>query len=322
MSAVVIPVRQRTPEWLEARTHGIGASEAAAACNRSPWQSAVGLWAEKLGLVPPKGETLPMQIGTALEPLIAALYEAETGTKLRRVNQLRQHPTHAFMLASIDRRAGSRLVELKYSDRGMDYGEPGTDEVPEHVLLQVAHQMAVMDADEADVAAIIGGRPGVSIYHIKRHAGLEAGVIEREAEFWQHVISRTEPPLDTSEATARALRAMYPADDGTVLDATPDLVALVDRLAAARAAKKVADENERAASTALLDVIKNASGITGLLAAKKNKDSERVDWPSVAKDYRRLLEGKVPTEDLEFIRAAHTETALGARPLRLLSKGD
>src|SRR4051794_4013451 len=105
-SPVIIPVRQRTPEWLEARENGIGASQAAAAIDVSPWQSRIGLWAEKLGLVPPPTPTVPMMVGTELEPLIARLYTEATGVKVRRANMLRQHPEHAFMLASIDRRAG------------------------------------------------------------------------------------------------------------------------------------------------------------------------------------------------------------------------
>jgi len=102
--AIVLPVRQHTAEWLAARENGIGASQAAAAIGLDPWQSPIGLWAEKLGLVPPPAENIAMQIGTELEPLIARLYTEQTGVKVRRANNLRQHSAHPFMLASLDRR--------------------------------------------------------------------------------------------------------------------------------------------------------------------------------------------------------------------------
>ena len=47
---------------------------------------------------------------------------------------------------------GKQLENLKQTAARMDeWGQPGTDEVPEDVLAQGAHQMAVMDADEVDV---------------------------------------------------------------------------------------------------------------------------------------------------------------------------
>ncbi len=293
-AATVVPVRQRTPEWLAARLEGIGASEASAAIGVSPWQSPIGLWAEKLGLTPPQAETLPMRIGSELEPLIARLYTEQTGAKVRRVNMLRQHPTHPFMLASIDRRAGKRLVELKYSLRGTGYGEPGTDEVPDEVLVQVLHQMAVSDVDEADVAAIIGGRQDVQIYPIRRSAEAEAAIVEREAEFWDHVQSRTEPPLDGSEATLRALAAIYPRDDGEVLEADADVgLSLVSYHVSSQAI--AAAEEQKAAARARIEAFMGtasklvAPGV-GSVTWKTAKDSEVVDWKGVADAYDRVID--------------------------------
>lgn len=321
-SPTILPVVQRTPEWLDARKNGIGSSEAAAAVGVSPWESRLTLWARKLGIVSPEPANIAMQVGTELEPLIARLYTEATGVQLRRANQLRQHARHPFMLASIDRRAGRKPVELKWSGRATGYGEPGTDEVPDEVLVQVLHQLEVLDEDEADVALLTPSRDELAIYHVRRERPAVERIVELEAELWHHVETRTEPPLDASESTRRTLREMYPADDGTVLDATPELAELVGQLAAARAAKKAAEAQESEVAIALMAAIGEASGIAGLLAAKKNRDSERTDWPAVARDYRALLEGQVDTEKLEFIRSMHTETARGNRPLRLLSKGD
>lgn len=328
----VIPVRQRTEAWREARYEGIGASEAAAAIGVSPWQSPVGLWAEKLRIVPPQRETLPMRIGSELEPLIARLYQEATGSKVRRVSMLRRHPVHAFMLASIDRRAGKRPVELKYSLRGTGYGEPGTDEVPDEVLVQVLHQLAVMDEPEADVAAIIGGRPEVQIYTIRRDAEAEAAIVDREAVFWDHVQSRTEPPLDGSEATLRALAAIYPRDEGETIEADDRArAALVSyRLAEAMEDSGLAGKAE--ARAVLEDLMGTAAKLVapgiGEVRWKTTKDVTKTDWKALAGAYREAIERELAMveagdmsetalpslEDLDALAATHTETKPGARP--------
>lgn len=295
--ALTLPVKQRTPEWIEARTHGIGASQAAAAIGMSDWQSPIGLWAEKLGLVPPQSETLPMRIGAELEPLIARLYTEATGVKVRRANLLRQHPEHAFMLASLDRRAGRRPVELKYSLRGTGYGEPGTDEVPDDTLVQVLHQLAVVDEDEADVAVIVGGRPDVQIYRVVRNADVEARIIEREAIFWDHVESRTEPPVDGSEATRRALTAMYPRDTGETVIATDAIGDWLREYGEATAAIKQFEAVKLEARNHVADFMGTATRLVapgvGEVTFKNTKDRTTVEWEALAEVYRKTLDTAV-----------------------------
>lgn len=328
-----IPVAQRTAEWLDARERGIGASQAAAALGMSEWQSRIGLWAEKLKLVPPQPESLPMRIGSALEPLIAQLYTEQTGVKVRRVNHLRQHPVHDFMLASIDRRAGRRLVELKYSHRGAGYGEPGTDEVPNEVLVQVLHQMAVMDVDEADVAVVVGGARDVRIYPVRRDPGTEAAIVEREAEFWDHVLSRTEPPIVGDDADLEALAAMYPQDDGEQLQEASD-----SPVGRALAALGLATANEKAAAARKgelrAQIEAHMATATGLVVPGVGKVTWRtptastvVHWDRVAAAYREAIERELAMvdagdmsetalpsrDDLAAIESLNTETKANSR---------
>jgi putative phage-type endonuclease len=294
---VVLPVRQKTPEWLAARENGIGASQAAAAIGLSQWQSPVGLWAEKLGLVPPQPENTSMRIGTELEPLIARMYTEATGVRIRRANNLRQHAEHPFMLASIDRRAGRKPIELKFSARATGYGEPGTDEVPDDTLVQVLHQLAVLDEPEGEVALLKPGADTVLLYRIQRSVEAEASIVEREAVFWDHVQNRTEPPVDGSEATRRALAAMYPRGaDELVVDADPETAARMLALRNVRAEQKIAelqrDELEALIQAAMLReqaTVIRAAGI-GEIPWRATKDRETTDWKLVAGSYRSTLE--------------------------------
>lgn len=296
-SPVIVPVRQRTPEWVAAREEGIGASEAAASIGMSDWESQIGLWARKLGLVPPPAENVPMRIGAALEPLIAELYTEATGVKVRRANYLRQHPVHSFMLASLDRRAGRKPIELKYSARGTGYGEPGTDDVPDDALVQVIHQLAVTDQPEADVAVLIGGKRDVQIYTVVRDPVAEAAVIEREAEFWDHVVQRTEPPVDGSEATRKALAAIYPRDNGLEIVADEALARLMRALRVVRAeqdrGQAQRDELEARIKAVLGETAKVTAPGLGSITYRTTKDRETVDHRALATVYARTVDSLV-----------------------------
>lgn len=294
---VVLPVRQHTAAWLEARENGIGASQAAAAIGVSEWQSPIGLWAEKLKLVPPAPENVSMRIGTELEPLIARMYTEATGVKVRRANNLRQHAEHPFMLASIDRRAGRKPVELKFSARATGYGEPGTDEVPDDVLVQVLHQLAVLDEPEGDVALLKPGTDGVLIYPITRTAEAEAAIVKREAAFWDHVLARTEPPVDGSEATRRALAAMYPRGaDELVIDADEETARAIRTLRKVRAEQKAIetqrDELEARIQAAMLRDHATRIRVAGVGEIPWHATKPRVttDWQAIAGEYREAMQ--------------------------------
>ena len=83
-------------EWLKARQSGIGASDAAAVLQLSPWVSKIQLWEEKTGRRAPKNlsNVFAVQRGIKEEPIIRAQFE-------------RDHPDfmvdyHQFDILSLD----------------------------------------------------------------------------------------------------------------------------------------------------------------------------------------------------------------------------
>ncbi len=284
-----LAVIQRTPAWVEARERGIGASEAAAALGLSRWESPYALWARKCGLVPAPEPTVAMQIGTALEPMIAGLYRAETGIALRRVNRLLRSKAHPWMLASLDRRgADGRLVELKWSARGDGYGEPGTDEIPDEVLVQVVQQMAVTGAASADVGVVRGSR--FDIYGpILRDPAAEQLVVEGTHDFWGHVERREQPPVDGSDATARALAAVYPKDDGEELVADAIGCELLRQLREETAIRDDAAGSIAELKAQLKSVMGPASALSapgiGRVTYRATKNVTEIDWRAMAEQW-------------------------------------
>lgn len=216
--------------WLDVRKRGIGSSDAGAAVGLHPYKSPLALWMEKTGRdaglphVDPLDESSPMYWGTLLEPIVAAHYTRRTGLRVRRVNAVLQHPQEPWMLANIDREVvGSPDVQLlECKTAGYHGARLWEDGVPEYVQLQVLHQLAVTGKQAADVAVLICGQE-LRIHRIERDETMIAQLIALERRFWRFVETNAAPPADGSQSSDVALRALWPRDNGQVLDLRDDL---------------------------------------------------------------------------------------------------
>lgn len=291
-----LPVLQRTPEWLDARLKGIGSSEAAAAIGVSRWESKSRLWAIKIGLIGAREPSLPMLLGTATEDLNAQLYQAATGVTIRRERRMLRNKAYPWMQASLDRRATDRVVELKYSDRADGYGEPGTDEIPDEVLVQVIHQMVVTGLRRADVSLLVGGR-GHRLYSVDWDNDAGDETIEREREFWRAVVDRREPPLSGPiEADSEYLSARYPRGNGEVAEADEEARALLLQMRALQRNGKQVDQALDAVKVQLRAAIGDRDGLVaaGVGSLKWHRwpavesAVEVTDWEAVARAYRDI----------------------------------
>lgn len=213
--------------WFQERKLGIGSSDAAAVAGKSPWKSPYEVWADKLGILPESAPTAPMRWGLQLEEAIATAYEEETGLELM-APPMAQSKTHKFMLASCDRvpvaaQIPRRIVELKNVGpfAGKEWGRPGSDEVPDHYLIQVQHQMAVLEADVADIAALFGGND-FRIYTVRRDDELIESLVGIEAAFWHYVVTKTQPPIDWELPHVLELMKRLYKGDGPPVDVTDE----------------------------------------------------------------------------------------------------
>jgi putative phage-type endonuclease len=315
MSAIATPFVQGTESWLEARRAGIGASDIPVIAGESPYRSALELWAEKTGCVQtePDAETAELfEIGHLMEPVLLELYERRTGRHPKRVNRMLAHREIPWAFASLDARAPvRRAVEAKWSNARWP-----SEGIPDHVLFQVQWQLFVTGWDVADVVALVGRASRV--VEVPRDQSLIDDLYRLAAEFWGHVESGIPPAPDGSESARLTIARLHPADDGTYLPATPDLVELVEMYRSAKAAKSAAEDAEKGIGNALRAVIADASGIEGLCTLRKSADSTRTNWPAVASAFRQLVTGH-PDDVLDAIESTHSETRQGPRPL-LLSK--
>lgn len=255
MSDVQLIDYQTRDEWVAARSLGVGASESAALFGLSPWTSQFALWAEKSGMAPREDSpSEAMRWGLRLEEPIAVAYKAESGRELwtppspfcvavdRDLEVLRATPDRWIIAA--DGRDGRGVLEIKNVD-GTKSGD-WEDGPPIHVQVQVQHQLAVTGFRWAAVAALIGGNR-MRTWDVERNEDFIVELRARVRDFWALVAAKVAPAVDGSEATARALKALHPRDNGQEVELPAEAVEWLADLEAAKASEKAAKERKQAA---------------------------------------------------------------------------
>lgn len=226
------------------RLTGLGGSDAVTACAGlagSPWKSRRALYMEKMGDIkqPELGPDEPLpHWGNVLEQTIGEEFARRTSLKIRRDRKSYRHPKIPHMLCHLDFR-------IQGKRRGVDckapsihslskWGESGTDEVPPHVWFQVQHYMCAKNMEMFYVPALFGGHE-FRIYEIPRdQEGIDM-IIEREAEFWQHVID-CEPPAAEDAADVMLLHPRH--RDGETVTATDEVASAIMSLLQCKASAK------------------------------------------------------------------------------------
>ncbi len=209
-------------QWLTARRSGIGGSDAASVLGLSPYRSRLALYLDKRGeLQDDNGESEDMLWGRLLEPVVRQRYSDVTGRTVRMLSGLARHPNLPWMIGNLDGFVeGEQVIyEGKTARRSDGWGEPGTDQVPEHYALQVQHYLAVTGYEAADIAVLIAGS-SFRMYRIDTDRELQDMLIDAEREFWG-MVERGEPPEpDLSRESDRAiLRRMFPGTNGQTIRA-------------------------------------------------------------------------------------------------------
>lgn len=264
--------------WLNERRTGIGGSDAAAVLGLSKWKTPLEVWQEKRGEVGPQLDNEPMLWGRALEPVIRQQYAERTGRIVRVPEQIIRHPDIEFMLANLDGFTDDRrVVEIKTARTNQDWGEPGTDEVPQAYLIQVQHYLAVTGFEVADIAVLIGGSD-FRMYEVPADPELQEMIVDGEAEFWKLVRDGIPPePVSYADVQARFGRA---SREGSVI-ATDEVLKAVDRLRLVKEQAKTLEAEEESLKATVMKALGENDTLTHkgkpLVTWKAAKPSMRFD---------------------------------------------
>ncbi len=203
------------PAQHEARRRSIGSTDSAAVlglyhpemAHLSKMKNAGDVWLRLVhGIDLPRNSA--MGRGIRVEPLLRQLYRDTIGPVDEPPGTLR-HPAHAWMVGSPDGLTPFELVEFKTVGRWTtaQWGEPGSDKVPDSYNIQVQHLMAVTARPMAVVLAAFGvdfqenGEAQFSVEHtaayvVRRDDALIAEIVACGARFVaEHVDTGLAPSL-------------------------------------------------------------------------------------------------------------------------------
>jgi len=285
-------------DWLEKRKQGLGGSDAAPALGLSPWKTPYQLYLEKRGEIEGQGDNERMFWGRTLEQPIRQHYSDLTGRTVIVPSELLVSPKYPFMIANPDGIADGRVVEVKTAGSDTGWGDPGTDEIPDHYALQCQHYMIVTELPVTDVAVLIRGSD-FRIYEVPEDRELQEIIIEREALFWDMVQAGQPPQATTYDDLKLRFGSMSKA---ITVQADNEAIVAVSRL---KQLKEIAKEEE-ALKAVIMGILGEADtlmyGDQVLATWKATKSGERFDQKAFQKAhpelYKEFMVATQPTRRL------------------------
>src|SRR5690606_34047675 len=135
-------VAMNRDEWLLERRKYIGASDMPAVLGVDPFRCALDVYLEKRGMSPERDQTSAMEAGLALEVAVLEWYGKRYGVQVEPGgNQIVRSTEYEWASCTPD---GYQLpdrvpVQIKCTGKTSDWDE----RVPDHVYVQVQHEMLV-----------------------------------------------------------------------------------------------------------------------------------------------------------------------------------
>ena len=238
-----LSAREERLEWLRERQLGIGGSDVATILGVSPWMSTFELYRSKItpveDMLAEEEEDFAeydqrmerMKWGQLLESVVMDEFLRRNdldSTCLSRSITIAD-PVHTFLRGNLDGLLilpdGIRaVVEIKTTSEWAkgNWGESGTDDVPNHVLVQVHHYMRLADAQYAFVVVLIGGQE-YREYRIDRNREMDEKIVKRCTAFWNdYIVPQIEPPRDFENVLDQEYikKSYYP--DGSTCELSDD----------------------------------------------------------------------------------------------------
>jgi putative phage-type endonuclease len=275
----------------ELRRTGLGGTDLSRILGMSRFGGPMDVYLEKRGMTAPLIETEPMLWGKLLEEPIARQYAEKSGRKVRRAAAFLRHPAADFMYANIDRwslLAGTpkRVLECKTTSvfTADDFGEEGTDQVPDDYLVQLMHYLNVTDTEVGDLAVLIGGNRH-KVYEIPRDDELVKLMNEEAEKFWRDTQQAIPPEVDGSDASKEYLRLTY-RDKGSERPMTADLALMATAYAGITAEIKDAEARRKVLGNKIRDLMGNdqwaeGEGVRVIYSARQG--NRRTLWDQLVK---------------------------------------
>lgn len=181
------------------RTRGIGGSDIAAIMGISPWNTAFGVYLDKIGEgKPAQGKHL--ELGHKAQGPILRKYEKETGSLIEKEDVEIVHSKYPFLIGHVDgvTNNGKAFVEVKTTRKGID---DWSYEIPQYYRTQVAFYAALGNPDYIEMPVAYWFNQD-QLDNIKyficltywRDEAFEQGIIDLAVDFWENHVLKRRPP--------------------------------------------------------------------------------------------------------------------------------
>lgn len=273
-------------QWLGERKKDITSTEIPALYGLSPYKTEFELFHEKRDGVSVKFEANErMKWGNRLEAAIAHGAAEEMGWSIAPLKVYMRDPDlrmgSSFDFEILDSDNGKGILEVKNVD-GLQYARnwlddgAGNIEAPEHIELQIQHQMELTGYEWTALCLLVGGNT-LKIVLRKRDKEIGADIRKKIAEFWAKVDANAAPNPDYS-ADAEFIIKQLRGDsiDGLVAESTPQLDMLIERYHYLGQAIKEQTDIREATKAEILMAIGSASKVVsqlGTISCGTTKDS-------------------------------------------------
>lgn len=254
-------------EWLQARTNDITSTEVSALFGISPYINEFELWHRKKSKdVVRLEENTRMKWGKRLEPTIAQGIAEDHDLKITPFKEY---------VRLIDFKVGSSfdyaigtdgLLEIKNVDaRVYNSGwEISGDDIqaPNHIEMQVQHQLLVSGRKYAFIGAFVGGNE-ITLLKREPDKDIQDAILNKVKKFWASIDSNT-PPNPDFQKDAEFISHLYSyAEPGKIMQANDRIIDLAQKYQQYSQQMKVLDAARDGVKAELLTIIGDHEKVKG-----------------------------------------------------------
>lgn len=285
MATEIIEIESQE-QWLGERAKDVTSTEVSALYGLSPYLTEFELFHNKRDNVIVRIEPNErMRWGNRLESAIAHGVAEDQGWDISKLNVYARDP-QARIGSSFDFKINSSsdgpgILEVKnvdwlqYQRNWIDDGA-GNIEAPEHIELQIQHQMEILDMSWTALTVLVGGNEQKVVLR-NRDREIGADIRQRVKAFWERVQNNTAPSPDyTADAEFIIKQLRADADAGLVAESDAALDQLIEQYAFLTRSIKEQDELKDATKAQILERIGKASKVVsqlGTISCGVTKDS-------------------------------------------------